>query len=169
MTVEQCEAMLAACVSTQERRAVALLLWAGIRPSAEDGEITRLDWSAVGEGEIYIAAEVAKTGTDRHIKLTPRLSHLLAGHPASGSVIPPDWRRIYQRLRKAAGIAGEQDITRHTFASNFLAAFGEKDTKDAMGHTADSKTLFRHYRRAVTEADGIAFFASLVPDSGKNV
>jgi integrase len=158
MTGDQIDLMFAACDGPDERRAVALLIYAGIRPSAEDGEITRLQWEDVGGEEIYIAADVAKTGTDRHIPITPRLRDLLEGQPADGPVIPAGWKVRWQRLRKAAGISKEQDITRHTFASHFLAAFGVDPTRQAMGHSAGSDTLFRHYRRAVTEADGKAYF-----------
>jgi len=157
LTPSECEAMLAACATPDERRAVALLLWAGIRPDAESGEIARLDWEDVGKSEIYVPQDVSKTGSDRHIPITPRLRRELAGRPKSGCAIPAGWKRAYQRIRKAAGVSG-QDVTRHTFASNYLAAFGEDKAKSAMGHTAGSSTLFRHYRRAVTEAAGKAFF-----------
>ena len=137
---------------------VALLAFAGIRPDAESGEIARLDWEAVGAKEIYIAPATSKTGSDRHIEITPRLRAELKGHPASGPVLPAGWRRSWQRIRKAAGIAGEQDILRHSYASHMLAATDEAKAKAAMGHTAGSSTLFRHYRRAVTQADGLAYF-----------
>jgi len=159
MTPRQCGQLLRACESPAERWAVALLLFAGIRPSAEDGEISRMDWSAVGKSEIYIADEVSKTKSDRHIQITPRLRRLLRGHPKKGSVIPANWKRVYARLRRAvAGIDGKQDVTRHTSASNFLAAYGEQAAKAAMGHTAGSDTLFRHYRRAVTAEAAKRFF-----------
>lgn len=158
MTPRQCGQMLRACESPEERRAVALLLFAGIRPSAEDGEISRLDWEAVGKNEIFVSRKVSKT-SDHHIPITPRLRRLLRGHPAEGPVVPANWRRVYKRLRGAVeGIAGKQDITRHTFASHHLAAYGEQATKQAIGHTAGSSTLFRHYRAAVTEAAGLKFF-----------
>jgi integrase len=158
MTAEQVEQMIQACESPEERRAVALLLFAGIRPSAEDGEISRLDWSAVGKTEIYISRAVSKT-SDHHIPITPRLRRLLRGHPKTGPAVPANWRRVYARLRgSVVGIAGKQDITRHTFASHYLAAYGEEATKRAVGHTAGSSTLFRHYRAAVTEADGKRYF-----------
>ncbi|HEX7262397.1 MAG TPA: hypothetical protein VF258_11385, partial [Luteolibacter sp.] len=153
---DEIEALLAACESIEETRTVALLLFAGIRPSAEDGEISRLDWAAVGKREIYLSREVSKV-SDRHVPIKPRLARLIKGHPKAGSVIPPNWQRIWPRLRKAAGITA-QDVTRHTFASHYLAAFGEDAAKQAMGHTAGSSTLFRHYRRAVTQSDGKKYF-----------
>ncbi len=157
LTPEAVETFMDACPTPEARRAAALLLFAGIRPSVDDGEITKLEWGAVLKKEIYISPEVSKTGTDRHIKITPRLARELKGHPSSGAVLPPGWTDIYPALRKAAGISAN-DVTRHTFASNFLAAFGEKAAKDAMGHTAGSQTLFRHYRASVTETGGRAYF-----------
>jgi hypothetical protein len=162
MSARQCAQMLRACESPAERRAVALLVWAGIRPSAEDGEISRLDWSAVGAAEIYVSREVSKTGSDRYIPIHPRLRRLLRGHPAQGPVAPANWRRVYRRLRGAVeGIAGAQDVTRHTYASHHLAAFGEAATRAAMGHADQSRTLFRHYRAAVNEAAGVRFFGGV--------
>jgi integrase len=158
LTLAEVEAVLSHCQSPEERRVVALLAFAGIRPDAESGEIARLDWEAVGAKEIYIAPATSKTGSDRHIPLTPRLRAEIDGRPASGPVLPANWRRSWQRIRKAAGIAGEQDILRHSFASHYLAATSEEQAKAAMGHTAGSSTLFRHYRRAVTQADGLAYF-----------
>ena len=140
------------------RRVVGLLLFAGIRPAVEDGEITRLEWEAVGPREIYVGHEVSKTGSDRHIPMGRRLRWWLRGHPAEGPVTPPNWKRKYERLRRAAGIGAGQDLTRHTFASHFLAVHGEQETKAAMGHTAGSDTLLRHYRRAVTKAQGMRYF-----------
>lgn len=149
--------MLRACESPEERRAVALLLFAGIRPDSEGGEIARLQWEDVGADQIYIAAEVAKTGTDRHIPITPRLARLLRGRDTTGPVVPANWKRVYQRIRKAAGVTG-QDVTRHTFASNYLAAYGIDSARQAMGHSQTSATILRHYRRAVTEAAGRKHF-----------
>jgi integrase len=158
LTLAEVEAVLGHCKTPEERRVVALLAFAGIRPDAESGEIARLQWEAVGAQEIYIAPTTSKTGSDRHIEITPRLRAEIDGHPASGPVLPAGWRRAWQRIRKAAGIAGEQDILRHSFASHYLAASDEARAKAAMGHTAGSSTLFRHYRRAVTQTDGLAYF-----------
>jgi integrase len=158
LTADQQQAVLAACGTADERRVVALLLYAGIRPDAESGEISRLLWQNVGKAEIYVPQSASKTGADRLVPIRPVLRRLLMGHPASGPVAPAGWRRAWQRIRKAAGIASMQDVLRHTFASHYLAAFGEDAAKQALGHAAGSTTLFRHYRRAVTEQQGKAFF-----------
>jgi len=150
-------AMFEACETADEKRAVALLLYAGIRPDSETGEITRLQWEDVGKAQIIVHPETSKTGSDRLIPITPQLRRRIKGHPKSGPVAPSGWKKRWQRIRKTAGIKG-QDVTRHTFASHFLAWMGEDETKAAMGHTANSSTLFRHYRRAVTKPDGVQYF-----------
>ena len=149
LTPGQCGKLLRACRNRAEVRAVALLVFAGVRPDVPEGELGRLQWEDVGTDHITIHPEVSKTGTDRHIAVTPRLARLLRGHPTAGTVVPPNWHRRIQAIRKAAGVAGDQDVARHTFASNYLVAFGEDAAKSAMGHTANSATLFRHYRRAI--------------------
>lgn len=158
LTPEQVAAVLEACTCQEERWAVALLVFAGIRPDAEDGEISRLEWQAIGDKEIYMAAEITKTGTDRHIPITPRLRRELRGHPKTGPVVPPNWKRRWQAIRKESGIAHLQDVLRHTFGSYFLARSGEDETKQAMGHARGSGVLFSFYRRAVTKKEGVEFF-----------
>jgi integrase len=158
MSDEQIKLMFGACKLDQERWAVGLMIYAGIRPSVGDSEITRLDWEDVGADHIFISREVSKTNSERIIPITPALARAISGHPKSGTVIPAYWKVRVDRLRKAAGIAGKQDITRHTFASHWLAWQGEESAKSVMGHTANSRTLFEHYRRAITKEAGEAFF-----------
>ena len=160
LSVAQCAAMLRACQTTEERRAVALLLFAGIRPDATDGEFSKLDWSAIRGGKIYVTAEVSKTNSDRIIPIRPRLARLIKGHPKSGPVMPSGWAKRIQAIRKAAGMNDPkfQDATRHAFASHHLVAYGETSTQAAMGHTEGSRTLFKHYRSAVTEEAGKKYF-----------
>jgi integrase len=155
---EQVAAIFTACENEQETWACALMIYAGIRPAVEDGEITRLDWADISKDSIFISNLVAKTNTERLIPITPALARLIHGHPSEGSVVPANWKRRVDRIRKQAGIMGMHDVTRHTFASHFLAAYGEDVCKNAMGHTAGSRTLFKHYRRAISEKDGLSFF-----------
>jgi integrase len=157
LTLDQLNGLFTACENEEEKRAVAMLVYAGIRPDSEQGEIRRLDWEAVGKSEIYVSREVSKVG-DRHVPILPALKRWIKGHPKDGPVAPGDWKRRWARIRKSAGISDLQDVCRHTFASHYLAAYGEDAAKQAMGHTAGSDTLFRHYRRAVTKADGVKFF-----------
>lgn len=162
LSVSQCAAMIRACITPEERRAVALLLFAGIRPDKEHGEITKLDWSAIRGGKIYVSPEVSKTSTERIIPIRPRLARLIKGHPKSGPVLPSGWAKRIQAIRRAAGMNDPkfQDATRHAFASNHLVAYGEAATQAAMGHTEGSRTLFKHYRAAVPEEAGRKYFGA---------
>jgi hypothetical protein len=58
------------------------------------------------------------------VPITPRLAREIAGHEPDGPVAPANWKRRWGRIRRDSGATG-QDVTRHTFASHFLAAFGE--------------------------------------------
>ena len=156
---DQCDKLLAACKTKEEKWAIALLLFAGIRPDKEHGEITRLDWSAVKGKSIHISPEVSKNDYERIIPIRPRLARLIQGHPKSGPVRPIGWQARWPELRKAAGFdATYQDATRHAFASHHLVAYGEAKTQAAMGHTEGSRVLFKNYRAAVTEQQAKAYF-----------
>jgi integrase len=157
MTTGQVEALLCACATVDEKRCVAVLLFAGIRPDAQRGEISRLDWEAFKDGRIYVSRDVSKVG-DRYVPITPRLARSIKGHPKTGPVTPTNWKKAWARLRKAAGVSHLSDCTRHAFASHALAAWGEDAAKAAMGHTEGSRTIFRHYARAVTKEQGEAYF-----------
>ena len=114
---------------------MGLMLFAGIRPDPEHGEITKLLWEDVGGQHVHVRDEVSKTKSERLIVIRPRLRRLLKGKPRTGKVVPPQWRKAIQRIRRAAGIDGSeyQDAARHSFASHHLLAFGEDRTKEAMG------------------------------------
>ena len=159
-SADQVEALLKACKTEHETRAVALMLFAGVRPDSGHGELVKLLWEDVTAHHVTVRAEVSKTGTKRIIPIRPRLKRILAGHPKTGRVVPAQWKKTIQRIRKDAGIDGTiyQDSSRHTFASHYLVAYGEDKTKEAMGHSERSRTLFRNYREAVTEAQGKAYF-----------
>lgn len=55
-----------------------------------------------------------------------------------------------------------QDVMRHTFASNHLAAFRAEKTIAALGH-GDYTMLLRHYRQIVSRYQAKAFW-SLTPN-----
>lgn len=160
LNADQRLAMFASCKSQAETFAVALLLYAGIRPDSEKGEIMRLDWAAFSKNEIEISEFVSKTNRPRKIPILPALRRLIADHPTQGRVTPKNWPRVWTRLRAAAELT-DSDECRHTFASHLLAYYKghEGKAKMAMGHTEGSAVLFRHYAAAVNLAEGRAYFA----------
>ncbi len=149
---------LRVCETIEERRVVAVLFFAGIRPDSEFGEISRLEWTAFGDEEIYISSEVSKTPSDRHIPISSRLRRLIKGHPKDGLVMPAGWKKRWQRIRRDSGIAEMIDVSRHTYCSNLLAAEGMEVTQAAMGHVPLSQTTRRHYVRSVPKVAGVQYF-----------
>ena len=158
LTPAQVGRCLRVCESIEERRVVAVLFFAGVRPDAESGEISRLDWEAFRESEIYVSGEVSKTPSDRNIPISPRLRRLIRGHPKNGPVMPSGWKKRWQRIRRDAGIADLIDVARHTFCSNALAAWGMEACQAAMGHVPLSQVTRRHYARAVLKPAAVRYF-----------
>ena len=138
--------------------AVAIMLLAGVRPH----ECERLRWGDVrmSSGVIVIAPQHSKTGGARCVTIHPPLARILqrmqkADHER---ICPPNWRRLWAGLHKAAGFTHWQpDVLRHTFATHHLATFRSyTELQLEMGHrSADlirtryvaMEGLLRRYRR----------------------
>lgn len=139
--------------------ALALMLFAGVRPA----EVTRLDWQNVNleDGTVFIPSQKAKTDRSRYFEMPDTLRAWLEVVPASertGPICPPNWKKVWQGIRREAGIADGQDQLRKSFASYHLAAFADvKLTREIMGHEVGD-VLFTNYRGLVTKADALSFW-----------
>lgn len=147
---------------------VAILLFAGIRPT----ELTRLVWDDVkfDHGVIRVPARHSKTGTARTVEIEENLKLWLKAVPEGervGAIIPANWKRKWQAVRKEAGIEKRQaDIARHSYASHWLCAYDDVDAlRSRMGHRT-TDVLFRHYHAVVTKRDALAFW-KIVPDQAE--
>ena len=116
--------------------AVAIMLLAGVRPH----ECERLRWGDVrlDAGVIVISPQHSKTGGARCVTIHPPLARILrhiqkADHER---ICPPNWRRLWAGLHKAAGFTPWQpDVLRHTFATHHLATFRSyAELQLEMGH-----------------------------------
>lgn len=163
LTVEQAAKLLRA-TEPCETAAIALLIFTGVRPD----ELTRLDWSDVNlsSRNLRIPDAKAKTITGRNIHLEDAaLDWLKRCSDRTGPVIPANWKRRLSRIRKAAGLTGDdQDICRHSYGTYWLAANGDDTAtlQSYMGHT-HLATYLRHYHRAVDKRTALAFW-KLSPD-----
>lgn len=162
LTVEQSAKLLRAAEPC-EAPAVALLLFAGVRPD----ELKRLEWSDVdlSSRNLRIPDAKSKTVTGRNIHLEDAaIEWLKRCKDRTGLIIPANWKRRISRIRKAAGLtAKDQDICRHTFGSMWLAANEDTATlQNLMGHSHVS-TYLRHYHRAIPKRVAISFW-KLTPD-----
>lgn len=145
--------------------AVALMLFAGIRPS---GELGRLQWDDINlDGKnIRIPAGKSKTRTVRNVPISDNLALWLEPHRGStGPVVPPNWHRKNKALRRIAGITG-QDTLRHSFGSYHYSAYADSSSlQSAMGHKWFT-TFQTHYSNAVPKETALNFW-KIVPKSAK--
>ena len=171
LSVEEARALLEAA-GPDIQAAIALLLFAGLRPEAE---LMRLDWSAIDLSDRSIDISSSKnSASHRFVKISDNLAAWL--EPSRGRSGAVSIRGNYfnakmksVRIRAAAVLrrAGVPcpsledwpiDALRHTFASMHYGAFKHAhETAEQMGHT-DLKMFFRHYRNRVKEADALAFW-----------
>lgn len=147
------------------RSALALLLFAGVRPEELAGQDKdRLLWKHVQVAErlIRIPAEIAKTGKPRIIEqLPPTLWAWLQPGNQDDPISPGRSRQAIEKAQDA--ISREEwphDGTRHTFAT-YALAFTSDASKVAhwLGHEGNPTMLYRHYRGLATKAQADKFLA----------
>lgn len=145
--------------------AVSLMLWAGIRPQ----EVTRLRWSDIDlpERTIHLKAAQTKTGGGRPVRIQEVLYRRLAAYRQafacsdSDRLIPPNWGRLWKRLRTAAGLEPwRPDTLRHTFASYHLKYFHDfARLQQEMGHRDAGMLQTRYLNlRGITAAAAARFW-----------
>ena len=165
ITPDEVTRLLATCIQIDPEFLgyYALALFAGIRPT---DELMKLQWQHVfagGNGQIYIPAEVSKTGRDRYIPIEETLSDWLRyiAPPQIGQITPSRNHVVRRRnVQRAAGISPwPQDVMRHSYASYWMTIHRDEDRcRDAMGHSTKDM-LVRHYRKHTTEVAARAFWA----------
>jgi len=157
LTVEEAKTFMMAAEEEGCALPCALMLFAGIRPEAQVGELSRMTWDWVDKEHITVPLGESKTESDRLIPIMPNLRAWLdacKGQP----IVPPRWAKKIQKLRALVGIGSTQDVPRHTFGSCFYKLRGEAEVVEAMGHTS-IKTTLRFYKKAVTNKQAQAFFS----------
>lgn len=149
----------------QYRNALALLLFAGVRPGELAGAgKPRLLWQhvRVAENMIRIPADIAKSGHPRIIEGLPdALWHWLKPGKDNEPISPGRTRQALQRAKKAiAPREWPHDATRHTFATYALALLNDAGkVSHWLGHEGKPTMLHRHYRGLTTKAEAEKFFA----------
>lgn len=145
----------------------ALVTFAGIRPSVDDGEIRKIHESAdkariidAPLGVIRITPAVAKTNDLRQITIQPNLASWLKRFPiAEHPIIVRNMADHVGIVRKRFGLTN--DVARHTYVSNLVAKF--RSMGDAALQAGNSESIIKkHYLNLVSEADAEKFW-SIVP------
>jgi integrase len=148
---------------------LAIGAFAGVR----EAEIKRLNWSEVDQkrGHIEIKSSKAKSARRRIIELQPNLREWLRPYAElTGAVVPVNWRKKLDLIRKAARLARwPQNGLRHSFASYRLAAIHDAPrVASELGHTSP-QMLYSTYRELVLPEEAERFW-KLVPEvKAKNV
>lgn len=186
LTVDEAKAALSGPV--QLRPAIALGLFAGIRPE----EIARADgkpgltWSHIDRGQrtIRIPAEASKTGRARVIEGLPEClwGWLEGDYAPLDPVCPVSARSLTDGIQTSAGFFARKqskrqrikpwphDAVRHSFATYHVALHRDPGrTAGILGHEDNPRTLHRHYRGLALEADAKAYFSLTAPTEAAKV
>lgn len=146
-----------------------LATFAGIRPSINGGEITRMgklknrdrivDLKA---GVIRITPDIAKTKDVRQIVIQPNVAAWLARYPLDKFlIVPANAFDMLQEVRKKFAIG--HDVLRHTFISMHVAKY--RSMGDTALQAGNSESMIKkHYLNLVTPAEAEEFW-QIVPAS----
>ena len=151
----------------------ALALFVGVRP-AELSRCARADLDL--DGAVFVVGgRQAKTRGRRPINLPAVASgwlRLWEDLCPGDWLIPPNFKRLWDDLRREAGLAvWPHDVLRHTAASMHLQFFeDEAATKQMLGHSQGEDTLFSSYRgvrlsngRPLSRAEAERFYCCTPP------
>lgn len=145
----------------------AIALFTGMRKS----EIKRLEPEDFKPNGISLLADIAKTGTRRFIEIPPPLAAWLAAYPIAETVLPANWERKEEAVRRIAGWrvwcdlfdppAADPDLPRwskhllrHTHASVQVALGKPIDALIfEFGHSGGTQTLKAHYLGQMTKEE----------------
>lgn len=151
-TPEQVQAVLdtALRIDPGACRILAVRYFAGVRSA----EALRLDECDLGAKFVRIEAAKAKTRRRRLVTITPALRAWL---DATGEALPVSEKRV-RRVVAACRAEWSPNVTRHSFVSYHVAAFGSA-AKTALEAGHSEAMLFAHYRELVTPAEARRFWA----------
>jgi integrase len=139
-----------------------LCLFAGIRPSVPDGEITKLKPEAVDldAGVISVSAEVSKVREPRKVVIQPNLAAWLRTYPLERFPLA-----ITNFYRRRARIGKEfvltHDVMRHSFISMFVAKF--RSIGEAAIQAGNSEGIIRRHYLDLKSAQEAEDYWSIFP------
>jgi len=174
LTVEEATALLHHCPD-EIIPAVAIMLFAGVRPDFENGELSRLEWKHIQfrKNTIRLDAEITKTESTRNVAMSENLIAWLTPHKqVAGKLVVNSsrFRKLWEKARREAGLFDNwiPDSTRKTFITYHVELCGnEHETMTQSGHTS-VKTLRDHYKGLADKEDSEAYF-QIMPGEQENV
>lgn len=164
---EQTQELFTYLMSYKEGRLVkwfALAYFAGIRPSTDEGELTKLsnresELINLTTGIIRVEADVAKTKDIRTVDISKNLRAWLKAYEGF-PIAPTNLKNDYRVIRKKFNL--QNDEPRHSFITYHVAA--HRSIGDTALQAGNSERMIKdHYLDQRAKGEGMAFF-SLVPD-----
>ena len=159
--------------------AFVLMVMMGVRPS----EVEKMYAEDITEDGVVIPYEDEQTGKAtktgrRFIHMTPIVAEWLKHYRPSKKIVPPNWKRKYNAVRRLAGwglvadLLGEkyktisglpkwhQDVLRHT-AATIVINLGKPLTVLIFehGHTQGETTLKKHYLGRMTKRQALSILS----------
>jgi integrase len=147
---------------------LAIGAFSGLR----DAEIKRLDWAEVDlkRGHIEVKSSKSKSARRRIVEMQPNLREWLRPYAGiTGAVVPANWRKKIDAVRKVAGLKGwPKNGLRHSFASYRLAATHDAPcVASELGHTGPHM-LYSTYRELVLPEEAQRYW-KVIPGEPENV
>jgi integrase len=136
----------------------ALCLFAGIRPSVKDGEITRLrpEDISLEAGIILVSADVSKVREQRKVAIQPNLAAWLSAYPLRNPGFGVG-NLVKRRGKIAKEFKLSHDVCRHSYISYFVARF--RSIGEAAIQAGNSEAIIRrHYLDLKSQAEADEFF-----------
>ena len=140
---------------------LAIGFFAGLRPT----EISGLDWSSISieQRQMKVTPATAKRRRQRFVALSDNLIEWLQPYVKTGGKVAPapiTFRRDRTEVLKAAKVdRWIHDGLRHSYGTYHLAAYADANkTAAEMGHRGNTDLVYQHYRKLVTQAEGLAFW-----------
>lgn len=160
LSEDEVSRLLDATANDRDRRMIALMAWAGLRP----GEVIALRWEDIGDAVIDVSRSIRvdgsegtpKSGRGRTVPISDRLRDLLGASSGQGLVCPRldrpaplQWRAWYRHqwlgIRERSAVECAPYGLRHTYASRRIAQGASVvDVAAAMGHSDPALTLRRY-------------------------
>jgi integrase len=144
----------------------ALCLFAGIRPSMHDGEISKIKPESINleTGVIHIEPQVSKVRMKRHIAIQPNLAKWLQAYPLNElPLIPKNAKNIRRKIFNHLKLS--HDVLRHTFISMHVAKF--RSMGEAALQAGNSESIIKkHYLDLKSPSEASQFF-DILPKHAK--
>jgi integrase len=151
--------------------------FAGVRP---DGELQKVEWRDIklSENAIVIRPEVSKTNRRRFVDLEANAKTWLTAYANGGGLMTGkvlQYSDSELRTHRAANWAAAgitqwtQQGMRHTYCSNWLAAYKDVNKLVLMSGHDSVDTMWRNYHKGITEAEAEKFWAIMPPADLANV